>query len=455
MENVQKLTDLYSQIASKENLYRSAHRAALGRRYRDSAADFKFHLEEEVETLHGELTGKTYRHGKYRMFTIYDPKERNIAAAPFRDRVVHHAVHDVIEPFIDKTFIYDSYACRKDKGTHKAVDRAQSFLRANRFCLHGDVKKYFPSIDHGRLKEMLAKRIADKDLLWLVNGIIDSARQIMGDDKQRVGHCDASLAKQHACQAVRQSKEKVCFGVLQSSCSDEGKGLPIGNLTSQFFANLYLNELDYFVKFDLRRRYYLRYMDDFLVFANCKEELLEIKIKIRDFLKNKLALDLHEGKSQVYKTKNGVKFLGFRIFNVYRRLASDNVRRFKKRIKGLMLQAKHDSCHGDSAAVLPASPTGRRQHDARKAISDMRRLFPAGIRYDKEKIRNSVRCWTAHSFYANTQGLRLNMFNSFAEKDECFGVLLREVLLPPKCSIPHLFHCLPAGRGGMERVSRS
>jgi len=217
MENVQKLTGLYPQVASKENLYRSAHRAALGRRYRDSAADFKFHLEEEVETLHRELTNKTYRHGKYRMFTIYDPKERNIAAAPFRDRVVHHAVHDVIEPFIDKTFIYDSYACRKDKGTHKAVDRAQSFLRANRFCLHGDVRKYFPSIDHGRLKEMLAKRIMDEDLLWLVNGIIDSARQIMGDDKQRAGHCEASLAKQPACPAVRQSKEEVCFGV-SSAC---------------------------------------------------------------------------------------------------------------------------------------------------------------------------------------------------------------------------------------------
>jgi retron-type reverse transcriptase len=177
---MKRLTGLYPQISSKENLYRSAHMAARGRRYRDTTADFNFHLEEEVEVLHRELTGKTYRHGKYRVFTIRDPKERSIAAAPFRDRVVHHAVHDFIEPFIDKTFIFDSYACRIGKGTHKAVDRAQGFLRANRFCFHGDVKKYFPSIGHGILKEMLAKRIMDKDLLWLVNEIIDSARQIMG-----------------------------------------------------------------------------------------------------------------------------------------------------------------------------------------------------------------------------------------------------------------------------------
>ncbi|MCX5677656.1 MAG: reverse transcriptase domain-containing protein [Candidatus Omnitrophica bacterium] len=175
---MKKLTGLYSQIVSKENLYRSAYMAARSRRYRDSVADFNFLLEEEIEKLHRELTDKTYRHGKYRVFNVYDPKERKIAAAPFRDRVVHHAVHDVIEPFIDRTFIYDSYACRKDKGSHKALDRAQRFLKSNRFCLHADVKKFFPSIDRGILKSMLAKRITDEPLLRLINGIIDSARQI-------------------------------------------------------------------------------------------------------------------------------------------------------------------------------------------------------------------------------------------------------------------------------------
>ena len=177
---MKKLTGLYSQIISKKNLYSAAHMAARARRYMKKVADFNFHLEEEVEMLHRELTQGTYQHGKYRIFNIYDPKERRISAAPFRDRVVHHAVHDVIEPFIDKSFIYDSYACRKDKGTHKALDRAQRFLRSNRFCLHADVRKFFPSIDHGILKVMLAKRITDKCLSRLINGIIDSARQISG-----------------------------------------------------------------------------------------------------------------------------------------------------------------------------------------------------------------------------------------------------------------------------------
>ena len=177
---MKKLTDIYPQIVSRENLYHSAYMAGKARRYRDSTADFNFRLEEEIDRLHRELLTRSYRHGKYRLFTIYDPKERRIAAAPFRDRVVHHAVHDVIEPFIDKTFIYDSYACRIGKGTHKAVDRAQEFLRANRYCFHGDVKKYFPSIDHGILKEIIAGKIADKDLLWLVDEIVDSAMQIAG-----------------------------------------------------------------------------------------------------------------------------------------------------------------------------------------------------------------------------------------------------------------------------------
>ncbi len=330
--------------------------AARARRYRDSVADFNFHLEDEVEMLHRELTNKTYKHGKYRVFNVYDPKKRLIAAAPFRDRVVHHAVHDVIEPFIDETFIYDSYACRKDKGTHKAVDRAQSFLRANRFCLHGDVKKYFPSIDHGILKEIFAKRTIDTDLAWLVNGIIDSARQLSETSLSLDGH---------------------------------DKGLPIGNLTSQFFANLYLNELDYFVKFDLRR-HYIRYMDDFLVFGNDKKALINIKEQVRDFLNEKLTLRMHEGKSQIYNTANGLKFLGFRIYRNYRRLASDNVRRFKKRLRKFTYLFEND-------------------------------------KINENRISDSVRCWVAHSKYANTGGLRNNISSGLKTnrlEDSLKGILL-------------------------------
>ena len=325
--------------------------AAKGRRYRDTTADFNFRLEEEIDRLHKELSAKTYRHGTYRLFTIYEPKERKIAAASFRDRVVHHAVHDIIEPVIDRTFIYDSYACRKDKGTHKAVNRAQGFLRTNKFCFHGDVKKYFPSINHEILKEILRKRVEDRDLLWLLDEIIDSALDICGV-----------------------------------------KGLPIGNLTSQFFANFYLNELDYFIKFDLKARYYLRYMDDFLVFGNDKGELLSFREMIRDFLKNRLDLDMHKDKSQVYKTRNGIKFLGFRLFRDYRRLTSDNVRRFSKRLKSF-------------AYLFENNKMGANE------------------------IRDSVRCWVAHSKYADTKTLRLNMWSHLVEKKEVFGNSLKEILL--------------------------
>ena len=336
--------------------------AAKARRYTDSVAEFSFHLEEEIEKMYVELKEKTYKHGEYRVFTVYDPKERRISAAPFKDRVVHHAVHDVIEPLINKSFIYHSYACRKNRGAHKALDWAQKFLRLNAFCFHGDIKKYFFSIDRGILKDILRKNITDVNLLWLLDEIIDSAIY-----------------------------------------TGQEKGLPIGNLTSQFFANLYLNELDYFVKFDLGARFYIRYMDDFIIFENDKNKLVGFKSKIRDFLKIKLALVLHEGKSQIYNTANGIKFLGFRIFKNYRKLATDNVRRFKKRLKkfGYLLNNK---------------------------------------KIGLDRIRDSVRCWVARSSYANTNGLRLNIFKDLMERDGRIGGLLKDVLLP-----------LDKGRNGQKR----
>ena len=375
---MKKIRDIYLKIISKENLYAAVYMAAKGRRYRDTTADFNFYLEEEIDRLHRELSQKTYCHGKYRLFTIYEPKERKIAAAPFRDRVVHHAVHDVIEPIIDKTFIYDSYACRKDKGTHKAVDRAQSFLRANKFCFHGDIKKYFPSINHGMLKEILRRKIDDADLLWLLDEIIDSAMSLRG----AVG--DEAIAER-----------RDCFAPKCGARNDSRIGLPIGNLTSQFFANLYLSELDYFIKFDLRERYYLRYMDDFLVFGNDKRELFKIRETIGDFLNNNLSLNLHEGKSQVYQTKRGINFLGFRIFRNYRRLTSNNTRRFRKRLKSF----------GYLSRTFPEDKTVR------------------------DEIRDSVRCWVAHSKYANTKRLRLNIWSHLVEKKEVLGNSLKEILL--------------------------
>ena len=379
-----KIKDIYPKIIARENLYRSAYMASRGRRYRDTTADFNFCLEEEVGRLHNELLTKSYRHGEYRLFTIYDPKERKIAAAPFRDRVVHHAVHDIIEPFIDKTFIHDSYACRKNKGSHKAIDRAQGFLKLCAFCLHGDIRKYFYSINHAILKEILRMRVEDRDLLWLLDEIIDSAIAVSGSGLA-VGAENRTTQTEHRT------------------------GLPIGNLTSQFFANLYLNELDYFIKFDLRISCYLRYMDDFLIFDDNKKTLFEAKAKIRDFLENRLGLKLHEGKTQVYKTKNGIKFLGFRLYSGYRRLASDNVRRFRKRLKRFSGEWKVAS--GEKKPFTNHSSLATRHC-------------------------NSVRCWVAHSKYADTKKLRSRLWSGLKEKNEPFAGLLKDILLDGVNDIP-------------------
>jgi retron-type reverse transcriptase len=350
---MKKLDNIYDKITAKENLYSAANLAQRTRRYRPTSADFNFCLEQEIESLHMELSSKTYRHGLYRQFMVYEPKQRMISAAPFRDRVVHHAVHDIIEPLIDPSFIYDSYACRRGKGTHKAVDRAQSFLRANRFCLHGDIRKYFPSIDTFVLKNLIRKRIQDAQALWLLDEIIDSA---------------------------------------------QATGLPIGNLTSQFFANLYLNELDHFVKHELRMPYYIRYMDDFLVFANTKNLLQKTKNTLRVFLRQCLRLRLHEEKTQIHKTVKGIKFLGFRLYNRFRRLTAQNVRFFRKRLR-------------------------------------LYEFLFIEKRIKQRCLEDSVRSWTAHSNCADTSGLRIRILNEVLQRNTRVGNVIQHILMAQPLSI--------------------
>ncbi len=320
----EKENNLYQRIIAKENLYLAAHRAALGKRFRDNIALWRLDMEKQVNRLYDDLKVGRYKHGRYRIFQIRDPKKRDISVASFRDRVVHHAFHDVIDLTVDRKFIFDSYACRRGKGTHAALDRAQGFLRKNKYCFHGDIRKYFPSIDHVVLKRLLRRNIDDERVLLVLGGIIDSAGS---------------------------------------------RGVPIGNLTSQFFANLYLHELDRFVKHTLFCRYYLRYMDDFLLFENDRERLENFRVSIQCFLRDELNLDLHPGKSQIYPTSRGITFLGFRLFLNYRRVAGAGVRRFRKRLKVF------------------------------------RYLVERGL-IDEAKAAESVACWVAHSRYADTAALR-------------------------------------------------
>jgi len=213
---------MFEKITSIENLYEATRNAVRSKRDREDIAEFLLNLESNIENLNQDLCNHNYKHGKYRLFSIIDPKPRIISKASIRDRVVHHAVHDMIYPAIDKSFIYDSYSCRIGKGTHRAIMRVQKWSRTYKYAIHLDIVQYFNSIDRGVLKTLLTKWIKDKDVLWLLNEIIDSSSQI---DKYR-------------------------------KC-----GLPLGNLTSQFFANIYLNELDQFVKHTLRIKPYVRYMD--------------------------------------------------------------------------------------------------------------------------------------------------------------------------------------------------
>jgi len=295
---------MFENLISFENLYLAYRKARKCKRYRSEILEFSFGLEANLIALQNDLINQTYHHGGYREFIVNDSKKRRIQAASFRDRVVHHALCNIIEPIFDQTFIFDSYACRKDKGTHKAVKRLKTFLRSAAFsqresknavpkiyCLQCDISKYFDNINHRILFGILQKRIGDEKVLWLIQEI------------------------------------------LNSNNANTGKGIPIGNLTSQLFANVYLNGLDQYVKRVLKQRHYLRYMDDFLILGIGKWELWQIKREIADFLQTKLKLNLHPKKANVFPVEQGIEFLGYRNFLNYRVLRKSTVKRFIKKMK--------------------------------------------------------------------------------------------------------------------------
>ncbi len=231
-----------------------------------------------------------------------------ISAAPFRDRVVHHALCNVTSPILESGFIFDSYANRKGKGTHQAIGRCQSFMRQYRYVLKADIQKYFPSIDHEILKSLLAQKIGCSKALKLINRIID-----------------ASNPQEPVLNYFR--------GDNLFSPLSRRKGLPIGNLTSQLWANSYLNKFDHYVKEVLGVGGYVRYVDDFLLFSNCKTELTEFKIAIQEYLGNHLRLKLQPNKTQMQPTRCGLNFLGQRVYKNSRFIQKANLRRMKKRLR--------------------------------------------------------------------------------------------------------------------------
>ena len=267
----------YQDVISTENLCEAWREFVRGKAHKKDVAAFALELPHNIILLHDELKNKTYAHGDYAAFTINDPKPRNIHKATVRDRLLHHALYRILYPYFDTKFIADSYSCRNNKGTHKALDRFRSFSykvshnhTRTAWVLKCDIKKFFASIDHVILLKILAKHIPDQDILWLLCTVIGSF---------------------HSSR----------FFV----------GLPLGNLTSQLLVNIYMNEFDQFMKHTLKVKHYLRYADDFAILSHDKTYLTQLLPQIRAFLKDKLQLELHPHKVSISTVASGVDFLGW------------------------------------------------------------------------------------------------------------------------------------------------
>jgi retron-type reverse transcriptase len=290
----------YNDIISMENLLSAWREFLRGKRKRKDVEEFSLNLIGNVLALHKELVNKNYQHGGYQAFKINDPKPRDIHKASVRDRLLHHAIYRILYQFFDRKFIFDSYSCRIDKGTHRAINQFKKhagIVSRNHTCttwvLKCDIRKFFASIDHEILKNILRKHIRDKDTMCLLSKIIDSFH----------------------------TKDK------------SGVGLPLGNLTSQLFVNIYMNEFDHFMKRELKTHYYIRYADDFVILHDNKEYLKNVLISISDFLKMRLKLSLHPDKVFIKTFFSGVDFLGWVNFSKHKNLRTSTKNRMFRRLR--------------------------------------------------------------------------------------------------------------------------
>lgn len=296
-------------------------------------AEFEFHLEDHLFLLHEELINKTYKPDPYQAFFVCDPKIRHIHKATVRDRILHQAIFRILYPIFDKHFIYDSYSSRLGKGTHRGSERLFKALRkVSRnwrwpvFALKCDVRKFFDSIDHEILFALIEKRISDPETLWLI-------------DK-----------------------------VLRSFEKSSNIGLPLGNVTSQLFANIYLNELDQFVKHRLKTRYYFRYADDFIILFNDKPELVYLLRQIGVFLKEQLKLNFHPDKIQIRKLRQGIDFVGYVILPDAVILRTKTKKRIFKKLKKAKSEMLAGKISEEKFSKIKASYLGVLKHCKDKEI---------------------------------------------------------------------------------------
>ncbi|MBI9019074.1 MAG: RNA-dependent DNA polymerase [Phycisphaerae bacterium] len=299
--------NLWDKLVSWDNLVLAAYKARKGKRAKACVQRFEFNLEAELLQLQDELVNGIYMPGNYVTHWITRPKARKISAAPYRDRVLHHGMMNVLEPILDKHFHPDSYACRKEKGTHAAVDRLQHLIKHNQYALQCDIQKFFPSIDHEILKGIFRRLIKDQKLLKLMDMIVDCS-----NEQEAVNNY---------------FKDDDLFMPFDRRC-----GLPIGNLTSQWFANWYLSGLDHYITKQCHCGSYVRYCDDFIILAKDRATLIDLRNTIKDYL-DSIRLKMHTNKNFIRPVNSGLTFTGMRIWPYYRLLRKDNIKAFKKRIK--------------------------------------------------------------------------------------------------------------------------
>ncbi len=333
----------FDRIASLENLFAAWNAFKGNKRNKDDVQQFERHLEQNIFQLHRDLTSGSYRHGPYYGFYIHDPKQRHIHKASVRDRVLHHAVVSVINPMFEEAFIPSSFSCRVGFGTHKGVDVLEEMARAAAengtapcFILKCDVRKFFDSVDHDVLLGILGKRIKDDATINLITEIVES------------------------------------FSSSRSSLFDR-KGLPIGNLTSQLFANTYMNEFDQFIKHDLKVKQYARYTDDFAIVASDRAYLENLIEPISRFLNDRLALELHPKKISIGKLHNGIDFLGYVMFPRHRLVRAKTRRRMFAKFAAKIAAVRSGSISEDSLIASLRSYLGVLSHaDAHRLSEDLK-----------------------------------------------------------------------------------
>lgn len=339
---------LYGQLIKFENLLEAAYQCRKGKTMSPTTLRFFDNLEENIIDLQNQLIWGTYTVSDYRHFFVFEPKRRLISAPAFRDRVLHRAIYNLIEPLFDKRFEHDSYACRKGKGAHAGADRAQLFIRqverehGQAYAFKADISRYFSSIQHLKLKSIISSKLSCQSIVELLNYIID-----------------------------------------MSPVSEDGAGIPLGNLTSQLFANIYLHELDRYAKHTLRARRYIRYMDDFVFIHHDKAQLQQWRRDVEVFLWDELSLKTNS-KTQVFpigiSKGRAVDFLGYRIYSTHRLLRKCSVKRIKTKLK--------------------------KYHQK----------YEAGL-LEFTDIQKKIQSWLGHAGHASTYNLRVALFKKKFRRD--------------------------------------